>query len=125
MIIAMRQGLHHNVCMFVISLAAWIVEAVLLRHSGQSGYSFIFFVLPTVYFLFRIILGCHIMIKDSKRLADVSVYIYCVHPALILFFKSLFPINAIALFFCVIIASIVLSISCSQFKQLCLCHKYR
>lgn len=64
---------------FLISFALLIVEVMLLKINGVEKFSYVFFTLPTAYFLFNIIINLKFDFK-STYLGSCSLFIYCVHP---------------------------------------------
>jgi len=78
------------------SLGVWLVmmvlltaEALLLRHLGGTRYSYIFLTLPTTACLFAALLTLGSYVKvDTRRLAKISLTVYCIHPAFIWLLKD-------------------------------------
>lgn len=82
-----RAGRHYAVS-FVISFGLLIVEAFTLRNLGVEKVSFIICTLPTIYFLFHLILE-FAQPQDERKakcailLGNLSTIVYCIHPMFI------------------------------------------
>ena len=69
-------------CGFAVSFVLLFCEAFFLKNCGQEAVSYIFCTLPVAYFLFNGILNSRIVIpeKVSNIAAEISMFIYCIHP---------------------------------------------
>lgn len=94
---------------FVIFLICWIGEASILRAFGGTNFSYLIFTIPTSYSLFCFILNCnkYIKWKDSRVLGEMSMVMYCIHPALVWFITKIADINQLFLFIIVVILSVL------------------
>ena len=75
----------------IVSFICLIIEVYFIRNIGGKRFSFIIFTLPLAYFLFINILHIHSYTKNnnSKKFADLSMLIYCLHPAIIWILKEI------------------------------------
>lgn len=94
---------------FVISFFLLVLEAVILRHFGQTAVSFIIFTLPTSYFLFNLVLSIKIPIQTQTCaiLGMASLFIYLVHPLIVEFIKMLINNSILCFALTTIIATIL------------------
>lgn len=101
-----------NICRNVLLCFCMLtIEAVGLKMLGQTRYSFILFTLPMAYFLFILILNQGERLNfDSKKWANISMLVYCLHPAVItLLLRGLHISDSLIVF---ILASIITTILC-------------
>ena len=70
---------------FSASFVLLSVEAFMLKKMGIVAVSYIVFTLPTMYFLFHIILEVRLPISPERAgfLGAISTFVYCVHPMFI------------------------------------------
>ena len=87
---------------FMISFVLLFGEAFALKSVGQEAVSYIFFTLPTAYFLFNCIhkLKMKLPVKNTSRMAEISMVIYCIHPILVNLSKSVVPNSIIHFLLC-------------------------
>lgn len=103
-----------------VSFLGLCAEAYLLKHFEQERFSYIFFTLPVAFFLFMFIKSCNLPDTSKhiyKKMANVSMYIYLVHPLVILILKEYIS-NSMLLFTVTCILSIAVSVFCVKIKQL-------
>lgn len=103
-----------------VSFLGLCAEAYLLKHFEQERFSYIFFTLPVAFFLFMFIKNCNLPDTSKhiyKKMANVSMYIYLVHPLVILILEEYIS-NSMLLFTVTCILSIAVSVFCVKIKQL-------
>lgn len=102
-----KAGVYRKV---LLCFAMMTAEVVGLKLLGGARYSFVIFTLPMAYFLFIFILKLGNMLNlDSKKWADISMLIYCLHPAFIFLFHRLHISQPLIVF---ILTSIMTTIFC-------------
>lgn len=108
-----------TVIIFIFCIAALAVEANLLKMKGQSGVSYIFFTLPTVYSLFVLLEKIRVknITFESKIVAETSIYIYLIHPFFIKILEKWSVSNSIIRFVFVTVVSIIFGMGCCRVKQ--------
>jgi len=112
-----KQSKKMNIIGFIISLLIMSAEGILIYTCGISRHdSMYIFLLPCMYFLFCTLLQCHG--RSFPAIRDVSLYIYILHPMMIVALHSgikilglngLFISNNMLNFFIVSFLSILLS----------------
>lgn len=95
---------------FVVCIIALTCEALWLRSMGATAYSYIFLSLPTAYsfFLLALHLNRHMQKKTYAHLAKMSVFVYCVHPAVNAVLESVIVQTGCLRFFAVSSVSILI-----------------
>lgn len=102
-----KAGVYRKV---LLCFAMMTAEVVGLKLFGGTRYSFVIFTLPMAYFLFIFILKLGNMLNfDSKKWADISMLVYCLHPAFIFLFRKLHISEPLIVF---ILTSIMTTIFC-------------
>ena len=102
-----KTGVYRNT---LLCFCMMTVEVVGLKLLGGTRYSFVIFTLPMVYFLFIFILRLGNMLNfDSKKWADISMLVYCLHPVFIILFRKLHISESLIVF---ILTSIMTTIFC-------------
>lgn len=102
-----QTGVYRNTLLCFCMMTAEVVGLKLL---GGDRYSFVIFTLPMAYFLFIFILKLGNMLNfDSKKWANISMLVYCLHPAFIFLFHRLNISEPLIIF---ISTSIVTTIFC-------------
>ena len=96
---------------FLVSFLCFAIEALMLRHFGQEAVSFIFFVFPTSYFFFHLILRSKFPVPRDicQVLGAASLFIYLVHP-LVLEYLRLATDSSVLLFLATTVISTLFGI---------------
>lgn len=68
-----------------VSFVLLTFEAFILKSHGQEKFSYIFFTLPTAYFVFSTVIQLKFAqgLRLAKILGEVSTFIYCFHPMIV------------------------------------------
>lgn len=109
------KRIHLSTCILFILL---LTETYLLRQNGVLKFSFVFFTLPLSFYLFALIyrLGSKASCK-SNELADISLFVYCIHPILIYAISDkLFVQNRLMVFVLAAISSVALGLLYQTWK---------
>ena len=93
---------------FLISFALLGGEIYLVKSLGGEKFSYLLCTLPVAYFLFRMVHNFDglIHIKNSLLLSDISTFMYCAHPAIILIISTYFKIEPPNLWMFIIVTTI-------------------
>lgn len=80
-----RKPQKYNMIGFAVSFALLTAEAFALKSAGIASVSYIVFTLPTVYYLFHIILQIRLPIcqECASFFGVISTFVYCIHPMFI------------------------------------------
>ncbi|MDR2599955.1 MAG: acyltransferase [Oscillospiraceae bacterium] len=115
--VKVNKNLVFNIIGFTLSMLFMLTEGVLLHLSETARHdSMYIFLLPCMYFMFNVLLQCRGGVRPILR--EVSMYIYIMHPILIVIirgvvrimgFGDLFVSNNIIHFITVSLLSILLS----------------
>ncbi len=103
---------------WLLAMACYVAEAVLLNWAGQERVSFIFSTYITAYFLFPIIVQskCPISTKNAVLLGAASPFIYYFHPMLIETLLKIKPSSTVTFLVTAVVCTI-LGIFFSMGKQ--------
>ena len=102
----------------ILSFILLMTEATILKSwNHKSEFSYIFFILPVAYYIFRTLYKINITKFRYQNLGKVSLIIYCIHPMFCKFI-NLGSSNTIIHFIIVCILSIITSICWIQIRKL-------
>lgn len=100
----------------VLSFILLMTEATILKSwNHKSEFSYIFFILPVAYYIFRTLYKVNINKFRWQNLGNVSLIIYCIHPMFCKYI-NLLPSNTIIHFIIVSLLSVVTSICWIQIR---------
>ena len=106
-IISKEKRCENSIIMCLMNFTLLIIEVYLLRTYNKEAFSYVFFTLPTSYYLFKIVLGIgeneHI---GTHKIFRSSTFLYCVHPIFIFGMSEFFEIENKWIFVLTVILSI-------------------
>ncbi len=100
----------------VLSFILLMTEAIILKSwNHKSEFSYIIFILPVAYYLFKTLNKIKINKYRCQNLGNYSLIIYCIHPMFCKYI-NLIPTNTIMHFFIVCLLSVITSICWIQIR---------
>lgn len=106
-IISKEKNGKNPIIMCLINFTLLIIEVYLLKTNNQEAFSYVFFTLPTSYYLFKVILWIgeneHI---GTCKIFRSSTFLYCVHPIFIWGMSEFFEIENHWIFILTVILSV-------------------
>lgn len=125
--IKLKINIKNNLILIALSLMLMIVEGLILHHFNLQRHDSMYFMLiPTIFFIFNIIL--EINKENNKKLRNIATIIYIIHPMFIVLIRGIAKFihlenlminNSIIHYILVTICSVVFSIIFENTKKIC------
>lgn len=115
-----------NLAFIVISILLMIVEGLILRHFNLQKHDSMYFMLvPTMFFVFNMIIQSNN--ENNRKLRNISTIIYIIHPMFIIFIRGVAKVisleniminNSVINYILVVISTVIFSILFENIKEM-------
>lgn len=114
-----------NIFGFLMSFALLGGEIYLAKSLGDERFSYLFCTLPVAYFLFQTVhsFDDSVRMKNSLMLSEISTFVYCAHPAIILVITTYLNVELSNLWMFLIVTAISVVFGLMYFYLLQICRK--